>query len=373
MEVTNQELQDVIKTIAPLNQEAMEKARSRQQSLAKPPGSLGLLEDISIQMAGVTGKVNNHIEKTCVVVMCADNGVVEENVSSAPQSVTLAQTINFTRRLTGVGALSESFGSELLIVDVGINGSIPQNLYTETPFSDTHKIVNRRIAKGTRNLTRENAMTEEQTLRAVEIGLEMAAAVKEKGYDIFGIGEMGIGNTTTSAAVLSALTGESAAKTVGKGGGIVDSSFARKKEIVDEALSRCRGLSPLSVLSRVGGFDLAAMTGAFLGAAVSRLPVVIDGYISAVAALTASRIAPACVSYMFPSHSSYERGYRLAMEGLGLMPYLDLKMRLGEGSGCPLAFKIIEGACGVMNRMATFEEAEINDDYLEEIRRGDCF
>lgn len=371
--MTKQELRKVIEAIPPLNENAMERARLRQQSLAKPPGSLGLLEDISVQMAGITGRVNNRIDKTCVVVMCADNGVVEEQVSSAPQSVTLAQTVNFTRRLTGVGALSESFGSELLIVDVGINGKIPSNLYTETPFSDTHKIVNRRIADGTQNLAKTSAMTEDQALRALEVGLEMAAAVKENGYTIFGIGEMGIGNTTTSAAVLSALTGEPAAETVGRGGGILDSSFARKKEIVDAAMGRCKGLPPLDVLAQVGGLDLAAMTGAFLGAALNRLPVVIDGYISAVAALAASRIAPSCVAYMFPSHKSYERGYRLAMKSLGLEPYLDLKMRLGEGSGCPLAFKIIEGACEVMNRMATFEEAEINDEYLEEIRRGDCF
>ena len=145
--MTKQELRKVIEAIPPLNENAMERARLRQQSLAKPPGSLGLLEDISVQMAGITGRVNNRIDKTCVVVMCADNGVVEEQVSSAPQSVTLAQTVNFTRRLTGVGALSESFGSELLIVDVGINGKIPSNLYTETPFSDTHKIVNRDVYK----------------------------------------------------------------------------------------------------------------------------------------------------------------------------------------------------------------------------------
>lgn len=371
--MTREELQEVIAGIKGPDQQAVEAARMRQEVLAKPPGSLGLLEDISIQMAGITGKVKNQIRKTCVVVMCADNGVVEENVSSAPQSVTLAQTVNFTRRLTGVGALAESFGSKLLIVDVGINGAIPQGLYTKTPFSDTHKIVDRRIAAGTANLAREDAMTEEQALRAVEIGLEMAEAVKTNGYDIFGIGEMGIGNTTTSAAVLSVLTGEPASRTVGKGGGIMDSSFARKKEIVDGALRRCSAEDPISVLAQVGGFDIAAMAGAFIGAAVNRIPVVIDGYISAVAALAAARIAPACVPYMFASHSSYERGYSLAVEHLGLQAYLDLRMRLGEGSGCPLAFKIIEGACGVMNRMATFEEAEINDDYLEEIRKGDCF
>lgn len=371
--MTQQELQEKIDSIEPLDEKAMEAARQRQADLAKPPGSLGKLEDISVQMAGITGQVKNKITKHCVAVFCADNGVVEENIASAPQSVTLAQTINFTRRLTGVGALAESFGSELLIVDVGINGTVPRELYTDTPFSDTHKIVNRRIADGTKNLAQEAAMTEEQTLRAVEIGLEMADAVKKEGYSVFGVGEMGIGNTTTSAAVLSAITGQPALHTVGKGGGITDDSFARKREIVDQILKNYEGKDILTILAAAGGFDIAAMAGAFIGAAVNRIPVVIDGYISVVAALVASKLAPACTAYMFASHKSFEQGYAIALEALGLDSYLHMNMRLGEGSGCPLAFKIMEGACGVMCNMATFAEAEINDDYLEEIRKGDCF
>ncbi len=371
--MTERELKQAADSIGRLDEKAMDAARQRQESLAKPPGSLGILEDISVQMAGITGQVNNEIQKTCVVVMCADNGVVEENISSAPQSVTLAQTINFTRRLTGVGALAAGFGSELLIVDVGINGEVPEGLYTQKPFSDTHKIVNRRIARGTRNLAKEPAMTKQQALQAIGIGLEMADAVKQEGYGVFGIGEMGIGNTTTSAAILSAVTGRPASRTVGRGGGILAESFIRKQEIVEAVRSRCQGKDMLSVLAEAGGFDIAAMAGAFIGAAIHRLPVVIDGYISAVAALTASRLAPACVPYMFASHWSYEPGYELAVGELGLAPFLSLRMRLGEGSGCPLAFQIMRGACHVMNHMATFEEARINDDYLEEIRKGDCF
>lgn len=371
--MTEGELKQAVDSIEALDEKAMEAARQRQSSLAKPPGSLGVLEDISVQMAGITGQVKNEIKKTCVLVMCADNGVVEENVASAPQSVTLAQTINFTRRLTGVGALAESFGSDLLIVDVGINGNVPKVLYTQEPFSDTRKIVNRRIADGTRNLAKGPAMTRQQALRALGIGLEMAAAVKQAGYSVFGIGEMGIGNTTTSAAVLSAATGHPADRTVGKGGGIVEESFARKQRIVEAAVKRCQGKDMLDILAEVGGFDIAAMAGAFIGAAVNRVPAVIDGYISAAAALAASKLAPACVPYMFASHESYEQGYQLAMKELGLSPFLNLRMRLGEGSGCPLAFNIMKGACGIMNHMATFAEAEINDDYLEEIRKGDCF
>lgn len=371
--MTYEELQRQINRIEPLDREAMEAAQARQASLAKPPGSLGLLEDMSVQIAGITGQVKNSIDKHCVVVMCADNGVVEEGVSCTPQSVTLAQTINFTRRLTGVGALAKNFGSDLLIVDMGINGEVPAGLYVDEPFSDTYKIVDRSIAKGTKNLAKEDAMTRQEALRALEVGLEMAAAVKANGYDVFGIGEMGIGNTTTSACILSALTDFTSEETAGKGGGLMDDAFEKKKKIIDQAAKNCRGLDVIDVLAKVGGFDIAAMAGAFIGAAINRLPVVIDGYISIVAALVAAKIAPACRDYMFASHVSYEQGYNVALKELGLKAYLQMGMRLGEGSGCPLAFKIMEGACGVMNNMATFEEAEINDDYLEEIRKGDHF
>lgn len=385
--MTKDEFFAQLNEIEPADASAMERAADRQAKLAKPPGSLGGLEDISIKMAGVTGQVKNTIKKTCVAVMCADNGVVEEGVASAPQSVTRAQTINFTRRLTGVGALSESFGSELLIVDLGVKDPIPQELYTKTPLQDTHKIVDRRIRAGTWNIAKGPAMTRAEALQCIETGMEMTDALKGAGYDLIGAGEMGIGNTTTSAAALSALTGLDAEETCGRGGGVNDAGFLRKKEIVDAASGSYRSTefresldtltdvrnAVLEILSAVGGFDICAMTGLYLGAARNRLPIVIDGYISAVAALAAYMMAPDCSDYMFPSHKSWEKGYAHAMGHLGLHPFLDLDMRLGEGSGCPIAFEVIRGACDVMRHMATFEEAEINDDYLDEIREGDCF
>lgn len=386
------ELEAAVARIVAPDREIEEKARERQAQLAKPPGSLGGLEDISVRIAGITGKVKNNIEKSCVVVLCADNGVVEEGVASTPQSVTMAQTVNFTRRLTGVGALSVSFGSELLIVDMGIKDHIPQELYDDIPLRDTHKIINRRIRPSTYNLARGPAMTREEAVRCIMTGIEMADAVASGGYDILGAGEMGIGNTTTSAAILSALTGRDSSFTCGRGGGLNDDGYAIKKQIVDEVTAEYRasgGLLKLAasgditqaeaadkmidILARMGGFDICAMAGVFIGAAASRLPAVIDGYISVVAALSASVIAPQAADYMFASHKSFEKGYMLAVEALGLKPFLSLGMRLGEGSGCPIAFDVIRGACDVMRNMATFEEAEINDEYLEEIRKGDCF
>ena len=377
------ELDEVIKTIKPADRQAIIQAKARQAQLAKPPGSLGGLEDMSVRIAGMTGQVINRIGKGCVAVFCADNGVVAEGVASAPQSVTRAQTINFTRRLTGVGALAKSYDSELLIVAMGVKDPIPAELYDTVPLRDTSKIIDRRLRPQgeTDNIATGPAMTPEEALQAIAAGLEMADAVHKAGYSILGVGEMGIGNTTTSAALLSAVTGLDAGETVGRGGGVNDEGFARKKEIVEEASAEFRekgGIlkSPaesqpeemLAALSRMGGFDICAMTGAYLGAAACRMPVVIDGDISAAAALTASVLAPAAADYMSASHESYEKGYMLAMNAMGLKPFLSLDMRLGEGSGCPIAFSVIRGACDVMADMATFEEAAINDDYLEEIR-----
>lgn len=387
--MTENELMKVISSIEGRDKEAEREAAERQESLAKPPGSLGYLEDISVKMAGITGNIKNSADRGCVVVMCADNGVADEDISSAPQTVTMAQTVNFTRRLTGVGALSESFGSELLIVDVGVKHPIPPELYDTVPLRDTHKIVDRRIRPGTDNLAKGSAMSREEALTCIGTGIEMARAVKKAGYNIAGVGEMGIGNTTTSAAVLSSVTGEGSDRTCGRGGGITDDSYRRKCGIIDdvseswrkkgglikatEPESRERAEGMIHILSTVGGFDICAMTGVFIGAASERLPVVIDGYISVVAALSAYMLAPGAQEYMFASHGSWEKGYSLAIGTLGLRPFLDLDMRLGEGSGCPIAFDVIKGACDVMRNMATFAEAEINDDYLEEIRKGNCF
>ena len=407
-----------IEIIAPADRNAMARAKAREDSLAKPPGSLGGLEDMAIRLAGIFGwdpdgtkdsPRDVNLDRDCVLVFCADNGVAEQGVSSAPQSVTRAQTINFTRRLTGVGALAESFGSELLIVDVGVKDPIPPELYDDVPLRDTHKIMDRRIGPGTRDISQGPAMTSHEALSAMLAGVEMAEAAAEAGYGIIGIGEMGIGNTTTSAAVLSALTGEGSEITCGRGGGINDESFEIKRRIIDSCSEEWRreggllrqfdacgerhrigedsgtsspeaGPSPgrrveavIDVLARCGGFDICAMTGAYLGAAASGIPVVIDGYISAVAALAAAVIEPKTVDYMFASHKSFEPGYDLAMEKLGLRPFLDLDMRLGEGSGCPIAFAVVRGAWDLFVKMGTFREAEIDDDYLEEIRAGGCF
>ena len=360
--MTEQELKTL--PIAPADNAAMEKARQRQAELAKPPGSLGKLEDYSIRLAGITGNVKNEIEKCRVIVLAADNGVTAEGVSSAPTSVTLSQVINMTRHITGMSSLAYYFGNEVVVADLGID--------TDRKIPG---VLDRKIRRSTGNIAKERAITRQQVLDAISVGLDLAADAAKDGVNAVGVGEMGIGNTTTSSAVLSALTGATPEAVTGRGGGLTDQAFAVKKQVITQALALHHPdrEDVVDVLSAVGGLDLAAMTGVFLGCALQHIPAVVDGFISIVAALCACRLNPNVKDYLFLSHASYEIGYRLAAEELGLEPCLLLDMRLGEGSGCPIAFQILKAACAVMNGMGTFAEAAIQDDYLEPIRAQDSF
>ena len=369
---------ELIAEIEPANEEAKKEARMRQDYLAKVPGSLGELEEMSIKIAGITGKpYGNEVKKQAILLMCADNGVCEEGVASAPQSVTLMQTINFTRRITGVSSMAEYFGIDLLVTDVGVKMEIPKELYTDSMLTEEgaipRKIVNRRIADGTKNFVKEPAMTREETIKALMIGIEAAKAAKDAGVQLMGVGEMGIGNTTTGSAVLSALTGARAEDVTGRGGGLNDAGLAKKLAVVNEGVNRYCMADPIEKLANVGGFDIAAMAGAYLGAGIYKIPVVIDGFISIVAACVAKELNPKVTDYMFASHKSFERGYEIAIQRMGLKPMFELNMRLGEASGCPIAFKTIEAACAAMNHMKTLEEASIDAGYLEEIRDGNLF
>jgi len=356
-------LTSYLSQVTPPNELAMDEARRYQAKLAKPPGSLGQLEELSIQLAGITGNLHNKIEKKALLVFAADNGVVEEGVSSAPQSVTLMQTINLTRAKTGASVLAKHFGCDITVCDVGVNADIKEPA-----------VLNKKIAYGTANIAKEPAMTIAQADQAILTGIELALKTA-KNHDVIGIGEMGIGNTTTSSAILSVLLDVDVEAVTGRGGGITDESFSKKKSVIRQAIALHQPDKNdiIDVLAKVGGFDIAAMCGAFIGSAIAKKPVVIDGFISVVAALCAVRLCPNVRHYLIPSHASFEIGYKLAIEELQLQPMLLLGMRLGEGSGCPLAFEILNAACAIMNNMATFEQAGIDDEYLDEIREGDKF
>lgn len=362
--MTEAELTSYICAVRTADAAAMSAARRRQAELAKPPGSLGTLEEISVRLSGITGQLCPKMDRCRVAVFAADNGVVDEGVSCAPRSVTLRQAVNMTRRKTGMSAMAAALGDEVTVVDVGIAAAVP-----------AVAILDRKVRCGTGNIAREDAMTRGEVLDALSAGIEQAEKARADGVTALGIGEMGIGNTSTSAAVLAALTGADIESVTGRGGGLTDEGFARKKAVLRRALERrtINSGDVLDVLCAVGGLDIAAMTGAFLGCAHERVPAVVDGFISAAAALCAVRLCPAVSDFLFLSHDSYEQGYRLAARELGQEPCLHLGMRLGEGSGCPLLFRVLEAACGVMRGMATFAEAAIRDDYLNEIRAVDAF
>ena len=362
--MTRQELTAYIESILPADRESMDAARRRQAELAKPPGSLGALEDMSIRLAGVLRTARPEVRRCRVTVLAADNGVVAEGVSCAPQSVTVQQAVNMTRHKTGMSALAAYFGDDVQVVDVGIRTPVP-----------CPQVLDRKVRFSTGDIAVEPAMTEQPALDALAVGLDLARQAKAEGIDAEGVGEMGIGNPPTSAAVLAALTGASVEEVPGRGGGLTDRGIETKKRVLRQALALHHAVpgDPGAGLAAVGGLEIAAMTGLFLGCAHEGLAAAVDGYISIVAALCAVRLCPRVRDVLFLSHASYEIGYRLAARELGLEPCLLLGMRLGEGSGCPLLFRVMQGACAVLNHMATFPEAAIEDGYLAPIRQGDAF
>jgi nicotinate-nucleotide--dimethylbenzimidazole phosphoribosyltransferase len=352
-------LQAVIHAIEPVSTEIRAAAQARIDSLVKPPGSLGKLEEIAAQVAAISGTISPAPRKKCTIVMAADHGVVEEGIACAPQEVTAIQSINMLKNLTGICVMSAANGADLRVVDIGIKPTI------------SHPgLIERKIRPGTANFAKEPAMERREAEQALLVGIEMVKSLVDEGYNLIGTGEMGIGNTSCSSAVYMAFTGAHADVAVGKGGGITDEALLRKKQVISAALKLHQPdpNDPLDVLAKVGGLDVAGMAGCFLGAAHCKVPVVIDGFISAAAALVACRLNPLVREYMIPSHLSAEPGYVHIMRELGLEPILHLNMRLGEGTGCPLAFGIIDAAVGMLNGMATFDEAMINRDCLVDIR-----
>lgn len=364
MKNKNLKLYNIIDNISYADKEIQIEAKKRIDSLAKPLGSLGKLEDIAIKVTGITGNIKNSFKKKCVLIFCSDNGVYKEGIASTPQYVTIAQTINFTKGLSGVGVIAKQNGSDLMVIDVGINSSL------KIPG-----VIDKKIRKSTSNILKGPAMTKEECIDAILIGIESVKEAIENGYEILGVGEMGIANTTTSSAVLISLLDCSIEEAVGKGAGLTNDAFNKKKDIIRQALeiNKPDKNDPIDVLTKVGGFDIAAMTGAFLGASFYKIPIVIDGFISVVAALVATKLNEDVKDYLFSSHLSQEIGYRVAIKKLGLDPMLNLDMRLGEGSGCPIAFTIIDTANAILRDMATFEESGIDCEYLDKIRDEECY
>lgn len=339
--------------IGRLDEAAMEAARRRQDQLTKPRGSLGRLEALSIHLAGITGDPTPTFEDRAVVVMAGDHGVTAEGVSAYPSEVTSQMVRNFLGGGAAINALARNAGARVVVVDIGV----------AAPLDPHPDLVRRKVAPGTANLARGPAMTLEQAQQAIAVGLEVVEAEIARGLDLVAIGEMGIGNTTPSAALTAALTGVPIAEVVGRGAGLDDSGLARKIAVVERALAvnKPDPHAPLEALAKVGGFEIAGLVGVALGAAAGRVPVLIDGFISSVAALVAARLAPEAKPFLVASHRSVEAGHRVVLEDLGLEPLFDLGMRLGEGTGAVLAMHLVDAAADTLREMATFGEAGVSD------------
>ncbi|HHG8774163.1 TPA: nicotinate-nucleotide--dimethylbenzimidazole phosphoribosyltransferase [Raoultella planticola] len=329
---------------------AMAQAQRHLDGLLKPPGSLGRLEALAVQLAGMPGLQGQlRLTEKAIVVMCADHGVWHEGVAISPQAITAIQAANMTRKNTGVCVLAAQAGAQMHVVDVGIDADPLPGL------------VNMKMARGSGNIARTAAMSREQATALLLASIRFTRELAAQGVRLFGVGELGMANTTPAAAVVSALTGHDARDVVGIGANLPVSQLAHKADVVRQAIAinQPQPEDGLDVLAKVGGFDLVGMTGVMLGAASCGLPVVLDGFLSYASALAACRLAPAVHPYLIPSHLSAEKGARIALEHLQLEPYLDMGMRLGEGSGAALAMPLVEAACTVFNEMGTLAESNI--------------
>jgi nicotinate-nucleotide--dimethylbenzimidazole phosphoribosyltransferase len=346
-------LENIIAKIQPLDEVAMQAAHTRQDDLTKPRGSLGQLEALSIQMAGIMGTGSPSVENKVVTVMAGDHGVTAEGISAYPSEVTPQMVMNFLYGGAAINVLARQAGARVVTVDMGV----------ATEMAPHPNLIVKKVALGTGNIAKGPAMTLEQALQAINAGAVVVTAEIEKGLDILATGDMGIGNTTPSAAIAAALTGHSPEEIVGRGTGVDDEGLQRKIMAVKQALATNQPdpQDGLDVLAKVGGFEIAGLVGAILSAAAHRKAVVIDGFISTAAAMIAVSLAPQARQYLISAHRSQELGHQIMLEWLGLEPLLDLQMRLGEGTGAVLAFSIIEAACCTLNEMATFSEAGVSD------------
>lgn len=343
-------------SIGGLNEPVMDRIRSHQNRLTKPPGSLGVLEELAVRIGGITGREFPEISRKAVVVMAGDHGVAAENISAYPQEVTAQMVLNFANGGAAINILARHAGVRVVVVDVGVAVPI-----------DHPQIVSRKIRPGTANMAEGPAMSRTEAITALETGIAMAGELIDadqtgEGVQLLATGEMGIGNTTASSAIVAALLKVPASEVTGRGTGLDSQAVSHKAQVIDRAIAinRPDPEDPLDVLAKVGGLEIGALAGIILGAAARRTPVVIDGFISTTAALLAAKIAPGSLNFMIASHVSAEMAHRKLLEYLKLKPVLELEMRLGEGTGAVLAMNIIEASLKINQEMATFESAGIS-------------
>jgi len=343
-------LKSTIEKIKGLDEAAMAAAKDRMDNLIKPVGSLGRLEEIAIQLSAITSSIHPIVDKKAVIVMSADNGVCCEGVAAAPPIVTLMMTNHIANGVSGMASIAKTAGAGVVVVDIGVSADVQND-----------KVLVKKVRYGTGNIAVGPAMTREEAIKAIEVGIEVASEQIKSGVKLIATGEMGIGNTTTSTAVLSVLSGVHPSEITGVGANLPGDKIKHKIDVILRAIETNNPdkNDPIDILAKLGGLDMAGMAGIMIACAASRIPCVVDGYISTVSALLACSICPTVKDFLIPSHASFEKGSALASQLLGLRPMLHMDMRLGEGSGAALAFGIIDAAAAISKDMITFAEAGI--------------
>jgi nicotinate-nucleotide--dimethylbenzimidazole phosphoribosyltransferase len=345
-------IRNVIGRIKPLDGRVMAEAKARQDNLTKPPGSLGQLESLSIQVAGIKGDPRPRIVHKVIFTLAGDHGVVREGVSAFPSEVTPQMVYNFLRGGAGINVLARHVGARVVVADLGVAAELERH----------PDLRDKKVGKGTRNMAEGPAMSRKEAIRSIEAGMELVDEELVQGVDILGTGDMGIGNTTASSAITAVITGADVALVTGRGTGLNDEDLQKKVEVIEKAIrvNRPDPNDGIDVLSKVGGYEIGGIAGVILSGAGHGIPVVIDGFISGAAALIAASLCPQVKSYLIASHQSVERGHQVILQHLGLKPLLNLDLRLGEGTGAALGINLTEASVKILDEMATFAEAGVS-------------
>lgn len=346
-------IQETIKNIKPIDESFYEKAQKRLDNLTKPQGSLGRLEEFARRIVAITENLNPVINKKVIFTFAGDHGVVEEGVSAFPKEVTPQMVLNFLRGGAGINVLARHAGCEVKVVDIGV----------DYDFGNVDGLIQKKVVRGAKNIRKGHAMTRQEAEKCIEVGIDLADEYAKKGYHIFGTGEMGIANTTPSSAIIAVFSGRSVEEVTGRGTGIGDAAFQNKVTVIEDAIltNKPNPKDPIDVLAKVGGAEIGGIAGLVLGAAKNRIPVVVDGFISTAGALIAYELEPKVKDYMFAAHNSVEKGHKVMLERIGLRPFVDLDLRLGEGTGAALAISLIEAGVKIYKEMATFSDAGVSE------------
>lgn len=366
----SKKIEETIKRIKPLDKKIFEQTQKRLDNLTKPPGSLGRLEELAKQVVAITGKEKPELNNKVIFTLAGDHGVVEEGVSCYPKEVTPQMVYNFLRGGAGINVLARHIGAKVVVVNMGVAEEIKNQI------SNIKYFKNKKIGFGTKNFTKGPAMTEGEAVKSIEAGIELVEeelsngldpallgkAFKKSGVDIIGTGDMGIGNTTPSAAITSVICGVDVEKVTGRGTGIDDKMLKNKISAIKNGIATNKPdrKNGIDVLSKIGGYEIGGLAGIILAGASHKIPVVIDGFISGAAALLSYTLQPAVAEYMIASHCSVEQGHNVILKYLGLKPVLDLNLRLGEGTGAALGINIVDASCKILTQMATFENAGVS-------------